>query len=664
MLAYYINNAPLLLDEQSSNRITWYNPACFFDSIPGDVAMGINIPVNDVNRALLGNPERFEKYSTTPSAAREIQAFEIRYSGVLLLAGTLMVQGFAGGNYSCWLRSNLGNMGKEHREKYIYDIPAFNQNIRFTNKAAYTPGTDHYGCPEIVNPGFFRDKGRRKKYTRQVLNPEWEEGNGEPQLIDEEYETEIITKGFENYAFSRVNERNPDNTIKLGAFLFGGIDFVDTLPITVVSPMLFLDYVIDSLLRDARFTIIRNDISANDDLKTLIIYNNFDITRMGFSTVQNIKFNNPFYDGETLHSHTVKIDFISRDYNDAFQYRDLLPKVKLKDFILGIQNMLNVCFQFLRDGKVNIIDRETIITSTAIDISDYVFGEWEKDEKKDVTLKFEFSHDQDDNIFRERWEDIDDRRPDEKEPVSTIADLDLIAAPAVGEVRFVRSHNIYMQYAWTQRVVGTDNAGDEISEDHLGWTYLAGNFQNAFFNRGTESEETIKTPFSTVMWNILSQVPEVQQPGNIKSIKFAYQNFSPRLLFYKPGNEASFETENIALDWEKTTTGLLATRWPKWARFWCQRQPVSRSATLPLNVLDYMVRNITGKFRTREGEFIIETIETEFGLNSIGPSKITGYKNDYAPKAHEITRNWAPENLVLMDEMIDFTGFDNMNFNI
>ena len=56
------------------------------------------------------------------------------------------------------------------------------------------------------------------------------------------------------------------------------------------------------------------------------------------------------------------IDFITRDYNGKFKYKDLVPKIKLPEFLLSVQNLLNLCFFFRNDGKVDIIDRETIIT--------------------------------------------------------------------------------------------------------------------------------------------------------------------------------------------------------------------------------------------------------------------------------------------------------------
>jgi len=663
MLTFTINNQPLALSTETSVRITWTNPACFFDSIPGDVGMGIDIPVNEVNRMLLGNPERFEKYNSGQS--REIPGFEIRYGGYLLLAGTLVIQSASAESYSGWLRSSVGNLGKEHREKFIYDIPAFDQNISFINKANYNPDSDHYACPEVYNPDFFKDKGRKKEYTRQVINPDWYEGSEEDQIIDEKYEQEIITKGFVNYALYKVNKRNPDNTVMLGTFLFANPDTLDTVPLTVVSPMLFLDYVIKTLLADAKFYVVNNVIANSADLKKLLIYNNYDITNMGFGKTDPIPLTGVWSDGQSEKSRSFVIDFMYRNYNGTFKYRDLLPKVRLKDFILGIQNLLNVCFHFLPGGKVNIIDREAIVTSTPIDINSYMVAEWEIGEKKDVTLKFSLEHDKDDTYFQERWEDVDDRRPDEKEPVANLAALDAIASPTVGEMRYIQDLNIYMQYAWIQEVTGIDpKTRKEIQEDRLGWYYMANGFQNGFFNTKKEEEEEIKTPFSTLAFSPWISTPETQQPGNIKSIKFAYSSFTPRLLFYLGNNTAKHETATLALDWEKENTGLIAKRWPKWARFWCQRLPVTGEAALPLNMLDYITRNITNKFRVRGGEFIIETLETEFSLNRIGTTKITGYKSDYVPAVHDLTQHWSRENMIIMDELIDFTGFDNLNFNI
>jgi len=99
----------------------------------------------------------------------------------------------------------------------------------------------------------------------------------------------------------------------------------------------------------------------------------------------------------------------------------------------------------------------------------------------------------------------------------------------------------------------------------------------------------------------------------------AWKDFSLRLLC---GNYTDFST---ALFWEGPD-GLFAKRWKTWAQFWATRHPFEVDFQLPLNVLIYVQENITSKFRTNEGEFIIAEIETEFGLNEIGKTRIKGYK--------------------------------------
>jgi hypothetical protein len=109
-------------------------------------------------------------------------------------------------------------------------------------------------------------------------------------------------------------------------------------------------------------------------------------------------------------------------------------------------------------------------------------------------------------------------------------------------------------------------------------------------------------------------------------MKYAYQSFSPRLLFYHGNNRASNKTDNLMLDWEKQDIGLLKKRFSKWNHFWANRLPVTCEADFPLNMLTHVLSNIYKRHRTQEGEFFIEKIETNFNLNSIGVSKITAFK--------------------------------------
>ena len=621
MLEFYLNRKPFDLDLSSSVRITWLNPACMFDDFPGDVGMGIDIPVTDRNRAMLGNPERFEKYATNSS--REFPYFEIRFGGVLLIGGTLIITDASQEIYNGWLRSNVGNIGKLHREKYIYDIAAFNEEKTFVNKANYDPLTDPYGCPTIFNPEFFYDKGRKIPTTIMIANPDYYQGSGRDAFIEDTAETEALSEAFRQTGQYFVNKLNPDGTVKATSSLADVKTFENNLDVFVVSPMLFLNYVIETILKDASFFIDNNCITDHEDLKKLILYGNYDITRM-FYLLPTVEFHViDWADGVSAQNYVRIISNVARDYTGTFKFKDLLPKINLKDFILSVQNALNVCFQFRHHGKVDIIDRETILTGDVIDISKYMINAWQMGEQKDNTLKFKFSHDDDYTLFKERWTDIDDRREDEGEPVDDWADLENIVAPVIGEVRYLKLRNLYVQYALIQETIPGTETTNEFTADTLGWQHLSVGFQNGFYNAGKDEEETIETKFSTLFGD---QTVFTYHRGNINSMKFAYQNFTPRLLFYQGNNIAKFETDNISLDWEKETTGLLEKRFPKWARFWSTRQPVTGKAQLPLNVIDNIIRNITKKQRSNEGEFIVEKIETTFTLNNIGTTNITGFK--------------------------------------
>ncbi len=621
MLQYLLNNKPFVLNQDTSVRITWFNPACMFEDFPGDVGMGIDIPVNEQNRAILGNPERFEKY--TADTIREFPNFEIRFGGLLLLGGTLVIPDASKQGYQGWLRNNVGNLGKQHREKYIYDIPAFNTDETFVNKADYDPLTDPYGCPTIYNPEFFYDKGRKIMVPAMIPNPDYYEGSGRDAFIPDEKETEALSEAFRRSASYFVNRLNPDSTVMAIPDSGDMKTFEASLEVYVVSPMLFLNYIIQTILKDASFFIENNCITDNEDLKKLLLYGNYDITRMAYSVPSVDMHVIDWYDGRTVQNWVTIINTITRDYAGTFKYKDLLPKITLKDFILSIQNGLNVCFHFRHLGKVSIIDRETILTGDVIDISEYMLNTWNMGERKDLTLKFTFSHDNDDTFFKERWTDIDDRREDEGEPVDDWTDLANIVAPVIGEIRYLRNHNLYVQYALIQETMPGTETTSEFTQDTLGWEHLSMGFQNGFYNPDKDEEETIETKFSTLFGQ---QTVFTQHRGNINSMKFAYQNFTPRLLFYHGNNLASFETANLSLDWEKENTGLLKKRFPKWARFWSTRQPVTGKAQLPLNILDNIVRNITKKQRSREGEFIVEKIETNFSIDTIGVTNISGFK--------------------------------------
>jgi len=669
MLAFYLNHQPFALDRGKSVRLNWRNPACNLNEFPGDVGLGIEIPVNEINRTLLGSPDRFERYASNND--REFEGFEIRYGGVLLMGGTLVIQTASHESYNGWLRSNVGNLGKEHREKYIFDNISFNREKTFENKADYDPLQDDYGCPRVYNIEFFAEKGEKTTINIKKLNPNYVGGfwstitfwtdKDNDKYIYEPKEVEDLTWAFMRSAGWFVNAQNEDGTVKTPvSFSSGGAESIaEDLEVCVVSPMLFLNYILKTIFKDNSYTIENNFLADDPDLQKLILYNNYDITRISYLETQVTIIFKGWSDGLVeVYPRSVGyvVEDIQRDCQGTFLYKNLIPKIQLKNFLLSVQNLLNVFFFFKQGRKiVDIIDREAILTGDVINIEQYITGFWEMGEKKDSTLKFTFKHDDGDLMFTERWENIDEYRDKEKEPVETWDDLLDIEDPEMDEIRFLKSQNRYVQYKVWLREWDDPETGKQLQEKFLGWDHLSDGFQNGFFNYGKDEQEEIPTEFGTVTGE---NYATSYQKGNIRSEMFAYENFTPRLMFYLGNNEAKYETENISLDWEKEEKGLLATRWRNWAWFWATRQPVSCEAHFPLGMIDYVLRNIYKKFRSREGEFIIEEMETEFGLNQIGVTKIKGYKLNYSPRVYNLNDLWKLGDIIWIDQTIDFGGLE------
>ena len=319
-------------------------------------------------------------------------------------------------------------------------------------------------------------------------------------------------------------------------------------------------------------------------------------------------------------------------------------------------NLLNVFPFFWPDRrKVDILDRETILKNSAVDISEYMLGTWEIGELQDNTLKFAFNPDSNDLLFTDRWQDISDYRDKEKEAVDTIADLKAIHKPDTDEIRFVREANGYFQYKlWV--LEWTDEAGEPHQDKYLGWHLLTIGFQNAFYNYGKENEVEVKTEFSTLD-AITSSDDSVnaatRQKGSLRSELYSYETFSPRLIFYNGNNTGAYLTDTLSLDWEDENIGLLQKRWINWARFWATKQEVSTEAYFDLSALDYMIRNIYKKFRSEEGDFIIEEMECEFGISQIGNTKIKGYKVNYSPGHILLTDSYYLNDIVWIDQVIN-----------
>lgn len=604
MLTYNLNNKLLILEEGTSLRIKWVNPACFMDSIPGDVGVGIDIPNNDHNRAILGNIERFEKYSIGND--RKFPGFEVRYSGVLLMSGTLNISKANKQNYQGWLQSDLGVMGEAQREKFLTDLD-WKESQTFENKG-YNPGyndeADDYGVKYIRNHGFWDGKGKEVTvdipYTNRNGLPDIKEDNGSAMMV----------KHYENFRYMVNSFTELDEIATTGEGC-------------VVSPYLFLRYMIKEALRKTGWFIGRNDMVGVGGLtyslsfwKNMMVYNNFNIIGMEWTTET---YTNWYWnDDDRDYTDEVVTEYTFINWAvQQFNYADLVPKISMKDFLLGIQNTLNMIFVFDRFHKVHIIDRNEILNQTPTDLDKYKLGFWEIGEKKQVTLKFLPEYDKEDTLFGSEFEDLTDRRSDFKEPEATYVALLAVSNPEFGDLRLVKNLNKIYEYKF---YVHTTEDANRVEEqiDTLGWEFVSSGPQ-PFMYGDYEDIEEIKSPLSALQKNPALNFYETVQKGNLANMRNLWSDFSFRLLdsnsfFYPDG-----------LYWEGEY-GLFEKRWKTWARFWANRLPVEGEFDLPLNVLISIVQNITNPCRESKGVFIIEEMETEFGLNVVGRTRIKGYK--------------------------------------
>lgn len=598
MLEFRLNNIPLIIDPGTSVVIVNRNPACFVKSLQNCAALGVTIPVNDHNRAHLDNPERFERYN--PTSSRKYTGFEIRWGGALLIAGYLIVK-YEGGKYTGWVQSELGALGEAQQEKFLTEMD-WPTNQAFQHKTTYNDATDDYGILKVHNRNFWEGKGREAE-----VNLDYIDSDGEAQKRTESYS--VIGSDF------RKNYHNKVNNYSLANIQEG----------CVISPYLHLRYVIKESLRMNGFFINRNDMLLDYFLSlqsNLMLYHNFNIVDINW-TATFVQFSDWTYTGDqgTPYDRNVILD---KEWSvDNFNYADLLPRKSYKDFLLGLQNSHNYIFYFRTDGYVDIIDRNAIPNTTAIDLNKYFRGAWEIGEQHNVRLKFTPEYDGNDGKFSEESEDLSDRWQDFGEPVADMDELNAIVSPLFGELRLVEDLNKIYEYGWNV-VVSEDVTHVEQQYDVVDWIFVSTGAQ-PYIDGTAEKEEEIKTAFSTTHYVYHSDVegstiiPLVVQKGNIAKMRSLWTDFTLRLI------PASPLLHRRSLYWGGTN-GLLKKRWEKWARFWKTRLEVSAEFQLPLNMVTHIQNNITNKFRTDKGEFIIEEMETEFGMHQIGTTKIKGYK--------------------------------------
>lgn len=642
MLTLTLNNQPIPLPVDFSMQLTWKNPATNFDQIPSGYGLGLSIPVNEFTRPLFGYPERFAKYrdSTGSATGQKFPGCEIRFGGVLLMAGTLVITSGKKGNYEASLIDMVGVLGEKERERNILEIPEFGEEVEWANTNNFNPDIYPYCAFPISNPGFFKEKGVKVTRTNPPVEGETDQGTYDIEVL-----TFLFMNGLVNNSDFEGNVFTFDSIISLFDLVEETNSYSSSLgKVTVVSPFFFLNQIISKALQSSNFHIKKNHIDEDSSLRNVCIYNNFDITKTEVDTpgvwidVKDEPKITYTESGEKIIEDTWKKKLVGggtqiigyyRTYTNSIIPKNHLPKMKVGELILSTQNLFNVIFHFLPNSTVNVYAREELIAGESFDMDQYFLGEWAIGEQKHVALKFTREHDDKDLLFSERWHDLSDRRTDIRAAVATMAALESMSAPEMGEIRFVTEQNSFFEYRFLTKEELDPKTLATQHIDILGWKEISIGLQDGWYEYGREEVEEIKSGWSSLYQGEFFATAD--QSGAMNMIKDREQSFSPRLLIRQiPAgmalNGGGTQTPEFSFEYDTPTIGLLPKFWKNWNPFWANRLEVSGDFDLPVNVLRHLVYNICQKYRTREGEFMIDEMSCEIFIDRIGVTEVKGFK--------------------------------------
>jgi hypothetical protein len=593
MITASVNSQALNLPPDFTFELIRQSQLTSFDKLKGDLVPSISFPDTPRNRAVLQNPTLFE---LKRNGVKEFENFELMSEGFNIISGTLVLNNGLGG----YVRGTVGNISAQNADKLItdYDLPV---DQTFANKTSYDPATDMYDCPTIFNTDFFKDLSRTQ---------EWPIDGGERTI-----ENSLFQRYHRNVGYS-VNLKSAGLTVIPTYLLEVWPEVVYPYMFTsCVTPFLFVFNALKMLLIKNKIYLISNELSSNDEINKILLYNNQSIVSFDVQlSEQQQTIYTPFGDVE------MPVNII-KQYSQTlrnFNIKHLLPPVSIKSFILGLQNLLNICVVFNDNGTAVIIDREAVTEKTPVSLDAYFTGNWELGEKKNVELHFSMEHDNGDALFGTYYQDLTDREADFAADVSTMAELEALTDPPIGQLRRVTQVNRIYEYRLGNVIDPSTQQETEITA----WFFTSIDFQTYKYNRETgvaKDVEEIKTSFSTLSDKNSSNT---MQLGRCSIRRNEEATFTPR-VFFNSGGSGKNNSTNYYLNW-RGTNNLIETRWAKWAKFWANREAATGFFRLPAHMLQNFNMNVP--YSTRQGTFLIDRMVTRITHNGIGETKAEVFK--------------------------------------
>jgi len=416
------------------------------------------------------------------------------------------------------------------------------------------------------------------------------------RFYNDDITTSYITEPFQNYLEKDV----------AGAYSFSSAD-------SIMTPFLYMKYVIETMATLLGFDVKANFLVTDTEFKTLIVYNNYDAN--GYDLPDNI-----------------------------IPVKELLPAMKIEDFITSTQNLLNVYFDFnLRNNNINVVDIEQLIVSP--EYTDWTVGaeaypviSYEV-AKNGYTL--EHAIDNNDSIgstFSQLEEDVEFTILD---PVNLVADLP--TTDPVFSVRYVYNTKKYYIYS-TPNPVTAASWGTFIFDMSK---YISGNGDfviktniSPFLHR--KGGLIFEYDFSGFGTNIY--VCHAELNGNSIYNNGNRKEFGMHLMFFrgeKPTEQGGnfvtatcdtglvfdFDPDlNYALTWEHPTPygdkGLKTTRYKNYLYWYFNERKVVKYRRY-CSLSDLLNVSFAKKYRIGQTNYFIQQLNVTLGMYKIEPAELT-----------------------------------------
>lgn len=586
-----INNIHVDLSADFSITIEKNSRLLQFEEIVDAWAYNITFPRTELNEAAFEHAERFQKLWE----GWQEYPFVFYYNGRLILSGKIKAK-YRGGKYEGYAYGTFGAIAASYAGKMVKDVLNVD-DLSFTNKAEYQP-TEPYCLFPVFNFDFYKGRG---------IPAELEDTNGNPVQVE--------TRARQ-FTFQHLGTQN---RFDAGTNLFIQQSGDETNKLAVISPFLFCNWLYKELMTTLEVSVVENVLATDTLLQRACFYTSMDITGTNITlssaiNIGQIQFGDLTYNGTDI----ILENLFYRSVPASFSANKLLPdEWTVKDYILGIQNLLNVIFDFSPyKNEVRIRDREALFVATAQDINDKLAEQPNLDPLDGRKIIIEYAKDGNDGIWNDYYDDISDEKWNRYlGEVASKSVLDAKTGMKVGDFYYVLDENQYREY----RMEEIETAPGTFEEE-MEWYPLS--IYGHAYTLGSGGEEIkIESKFG-----VISGWPNPKGymllPGNSDLFTDDVKPFVPRVMFYQGlvsgvprGDAMGGLVDNR---WEGDN-GLIAKRWENTLN--AIKGGVPGVAYFNFDEVDVQTLDLNQKFRIEEGEFIIEKCTTTFFANHVGTTE-------------------------------------------